>query len=213
MGVVSVVLLSVLLVPVSLAEAARMANRSVAEWEAKANAGADLALEAPWDSAFVKEWLLLAPQLADLDLRGALYVSREHAPLITPEDRLSSEAAELLLALLEHPDMASLLKDRLVAVPRVETAVMMDRLLAKARQEQEWGVPDILEACLTLSNVDPAQGARIAAFLRERPPAQIRANIIPKIGEQPWASALMDYWLTAAVSPPVKAAINVKRGG
>lgn len=185
----------------------------LAEWEAKANAGADVDIEAPWDSAFVRDWLLLAPQLADLDLRGALYVSREHAPLITPEDRLSSEAADLLLALLEHPDMASSLKDRLIAVPRVETAVMMDRLLARARQEQEWGVPDILEACLAVSDADPAQGARIAAFLRERPPAQIRPNIIPKIAGQSWAVSLMDYWQTVGVSAPVKAAIKIKRGG
>jgi hypothetical protein len=47
----------------------------------------------------------------DLDLRGVLYVSREHAPLITPEDRLSSEAAELLTAILQHPDMSMSLKD------------------------------------------------------------------------------------------------------
>ena len=88
----------------------------LAEWERKANAGTDLKLNPPWDDPFVKEWLTLPPVLADTDLRGALYVSREHAPLITPEDRLSSESAELLTALLEHPDMAASLKDRLVRV-------------------------------------------------------------------------------------------------
>lgn len=183
------------------------------EWEKQANAGATLTLDPPWDSPFMRDWLLLAPELADVDLRGALYVSREHAPLITPEDRLSSEAAELLLALLEHPDMASSLKERLAAVPRVETAILMDRLLARARQEQEWGVPDILEACLAVSDADPTQGARLAAFLRERPPAQIRPNIIPKIAGQTWAGPLMDYWQTANVSVQVKAAIKLKRAG
>ena len=102
------------------------------------------------------------PLLADQDLRGALYVSREHAPLITPEGRLSSEAAELLTALLEHPDMAAGLKDRLTRVSRAEITVVMDRLLDRARQVQEWGVPPILEACLVVSEADPPQGARFS---------------------------------------------------
>jgi len=82
-------------------------------------------------------------------------VSREHAPLITPEDRLSSEAAELLTALLEHPDMAAGLKDRLTRVSRAEITVVMDRLLDRAWQVQEWGVPPILEACLVVSKPTP----------------------------------------------------------
>jgi predicted KAP-like P-loop ATPase len=180
----------------------------LAEWEEKANAGNDLALQAPWDEAFVKEWLTLPPALADTDLRGALYVSREHAPLITPEDRLSSEAAELLTALLQHPDMAGNLKDRIARVPRAETTVMMDRLLGQARQEQEWGVPPILEACLVVSVADPPQGARLAAFLRDRPAAQIQPNIVPKIGDQPWAKGVLDTWDHSQVSRPVKAAIK-----
>jgi predicted KAP-like P-loop ATPase len=147
----------------------------------------------------------------DVDLRGALYVSREHAPLITPEDRLSSEAAELLTALLQHPDMAAALKDRLLKVPRAETTVMMDRLLERARQEQEWGVPPILEAGLTLAEADPVQGARLAAFLRERPPAQVQPNIVPKIADQPWAVGVLDAWDRSAVGRPVKTAIKRHR--
>src|ERR1700730_7986813 len=53
----------------------------LAEWEEKANAGKKLELLAPWDDPFVQEWLTLSPRLADQDLRGVLYVSREHAPL------------------------------------------------------------------------------------------------------------------------------------
>lgn len=180
----------------------------LAEWEETANAGQELALAAPWDEPFIKEWLALPPALADIDLRGALYVSREHAPLITPEDRLSSEAAELLTALLQHPDMATKLKDRLTKVPRAETAVIMDRLFDRARQEQEWGVPPILEACLVLAEADPPQGARLAAFLGERPAAQIQPNIVPKIGDQVWSNGVFDIWDRTSTSKPVKAAIN-----
>lgn len=183
----------------------------LAEWEEAANAGETLALQPPWDTPFVQEWLTLPPRLADLDLRGALYVSREHAPLITPEDRLSSGAAELLAALLEHPDMAAGLKARLRHVSRAEITVIMDRLLDRARQEQEWGVPPILEACLVVSEADPPQGARPAAFLKERPPAQIQPNIVPKIGDQPWAAGVFEAWDKASVSRPVKTAIKRRR--
>ncbi len=184
----------------------------LSEWEEKANAGEELPLQAPWDDPFVREWLTLPPKIADRDLRGVLYVSREHAPLITPQDRLSSEAAELLNALLEHPDMAADLKDRLSKVPKAEITVIMDRLLDQARQEQEWGVPPILEACLAAAEADPTQGSRLAAFLRERPPAQIKANIVPKIGDQSWAKSVTDTWAKSSdVSPQVKIAIEQRK--
>jgi predicted KAP-like P-loop ATPase len=183
----------------------------LSEWEAKANAGVELKLNAPWDNPFVLEWLTLPPSLGEVDLRGALYVGREHAPLITPEDRLSSGAAELLAGLLEHPDMAATVKDRLAQVARTETTVMMDRLLERARQEQAWGVPPILEACLAITEADPAQGPRLAAFLRDRPPAQIEPNIVPKIADQPWATGVFGAWEAGDVARPVKNAIKKRR--
>lgn len=179
------------------------------EWEEKANAGQDLKLEAPWDDPFVAEWLSLSPMLAARDLRGALYVSREHAPLITPQDRLSSDAADLLTAMLQHPGMAADLKDGLAKLPRAETTIIMDRLLDAARREQEWGVPPILDACLATATADPPQGVRLAAFLADRPAAQIKPNIVPKIGDQPWARTAFEKWeRSTGLSGPVKAAIK-----
>jgi predicted KAP-like P-loop ATPase len=184
----------------------------LAEWEEKANAGEELTLQAPWVDPFVREWLTLPPRISDRDLRGVLYVSREHAPLITPQDRLSSEAAELLTALLEHPDMAVGVKERLSKLSKAEITVIMDRLLDRARQEQEWGVPPILEACLVAAEADPLQGPRLAGFLAERPPVQIKANIIPKIADQPWANGVMDAWEESGkISKPVKAAIKQQK--
>ena len=181
----------------------------LSEWEEKANAGQEVPLRAPWDDPFVLEWLTLPPKISDQDLRGVLYVSREHAPLISPQDRLSSEAAELLTALLQHPEMAADLKDRLSKVARTEITVIMDRLLDRARQEQEWGVPPILEACLVTAGADPLQGSRVAAFLSDRPVAQIKASIVPKIGDQPWATSVFDKWdKSVGLSAPVKKAIK-----
>lgn len=184
----------------------------LSEWEERANAGKEIVLQAPWNDPFVVEWLTLPPKISDRDMRGVLYVSREHAPLISPQDRLSSEAAELLTALLQHPEMAANLRSRLSNIPRTEITVIMDRLLDRARQEQEWGAPPILEACLVTAGADPPQGARVAAFLSDRPITQIKASIVPRIGDQPWATSIFDKWdKSVGVSAPVRKAIKQHR--
>lgn len=155
-------------------------------------------------------WLELPPKLADVDLRGAMYVSREHAPLVLDTDRLSSEAAQILAALLENPDMAQELKDPLAGLPRPDLEVFMDQLLARARQEQSWGTPAILDALLIVAEVEPELGARVAGFLMARPAAQIEPSIVPKIDGRPWADQVFDSWEASGVSKPVLAAS--KRG-
>jgi predicted KAP-like P-loop ATPase len=182
------------------------------DWEVKAIAGEAAQRTPPWDDSFITDWLRLPPLLGATDLRGALYVSREHAPLITPEDRLSAEAADLLEALLEHPEMAGSIKDRLVALPRPEMSVIMDRLLGRARQEQEWGTPAILEACMAVAAADAPQGQRLAGFLKERPVTQIKASIVPKIADEPWSKNVFDAWNEDEdVAKPVKNAIKARR--
>ena len=180
----------------------------LSDWEERAVRGADLGLKPPWDGEFVREWLTLPPRLAELDLRGVLYVSRDYAPLITPEDRLSSTSVELLAALMEHPDVAANLKDRLMNVPKPEADIIMSRLLESAGQEQEWGVPPILNACLVVCEADTSQGKRLAAFLMGRPPQQIQPSIVPKISGTPWHKEVFTEWGRRGVSVAVMKAIN-----
>ncbi|KAA0114394.1 P-loop NTPase fold protein [Mycolicibacterium sp. P9-22] len=183
--------------------------RLLAPWESAAAKDEEFEPDTAWDSAFVREWLALPPMLADHDLRGALYVGREQAPLITAADRLSSEAAALLSALLETPELAGAVKESLKGLQRPELSIIMDRLLARARQEQSWGVPPILDACIVVAEVDSAQGNALAGFLMDRPPQQIQASIVPKIAQLPWASDVLRRWATSAgVGGPVKKAIE-----
>lgn len=180
----------------------------LAKWENDVSSGKSIELEKPWDAPFVEEWLALQPQIGNVDIRGALYVSREHTPLILPEDRLSSEAAGLLEALLTEPRMARSILSEIKGLGRSETSIIMDRLLDRARREQSWGVPDILEACLVISEADPLQGQRLATFLADRPVSQIGPNIVPKIGDQGWAQTVFNSWSNAEVAGPVKKAIE-----
>lgn len=186
--------------------------RFLEDWENKAISEAETSLPAPWDDPFIQEWLRLPPRLADRDLRGALYVSREHSPVINPQDRLSPEAAKILSAILTTPDAAEVMKPQLRQLPFVELSILMDRFLERALQDQEWGVPASLEACLAVVSVDPSQGARLCGFLRERPVAQIKANIIPRIADEEWAKELLDFWSNHSdIEGPVKNSIATRR--
>lgn len=184
----------------------------LADWETRVRTGEEFKPETNWEDPFVIDWLRLEPKLSDRDLRGSIYLSREHAPLITAEDRLSSEASDLLEALLEHPDMAESLKDKLSSLPnKAELAVMMEKLLALAVKENEWGKPNILEALLVIADIDDLQSERLSVFLQERPGKQIKANIVPKIREKSWSKDVFEVWLEDdEVVGPVKAAINIK---
>jgi predicted KAP-like P-loop ATPase len=181
----------------------------LADAEASAIAGEDPELKEEWADPFVAEWLALPPSIADRDLRGVLYVSREHAPLITAEDRLSSDGAEVLSALLLKPKEAGSLRPRLARLTRSDMPIVMDRLLERAGQQQEWGAPPILDACLVVASVDPPQGARLAAFLGGRPSVQIKAAIVPRIIKEPWAKPVLEKWNSDKdVAGPVKKAIQ-----
>lgn len=182
--------------------------RFLAEGEAARKSGEKVELQSPWNDEFVQEWLSLSPQLADLDLRGALYVSREHAPIISPEDRLTSEGAALLAALMTHPEVASSSKAQLAKLSRTDTTVIITKVLDRARQEQAWGVPAILEACLTLVDVDPTLGSQVASFLSGRPVSQIKPDIVPRIGDYPWAAGVFSTWEKAGVGLAVQRAIK-----
>lgn len=201
--------------PDAYAELVKAVNNNAAgradflsELEAQEGQGQGLSLPAPWDDEFVREWLTLRPPLADVDLRGVLYVSREHVPLITPEDQLSAAAADLLSALIAEPSMAEDLREKCGGLTRSELGIIMDRLIEHAHREQEWGVPPILTACLTVARADATQGLRLAEFLKKRPTTQLTPAIVPKIGGEPWARDVYSEWKEAGADGPARKAIN-----
>ncbi len=168
-------------------------------------------LPAPWNESFLQEWLALSPQLATEDLRGVLYISREHAPLITPEDRLSPAAAAVLEGLQDNPAMAgtATMKPRIADLAPPDRATIMQSLLLRARQERAWGAPDILTACLAIADADAAQAERLAAFLIQIPAAQLQPSIVPKVSGRLWTERVYSAWKNAdGVSKPMKAAIK-----
>lgn len=164
------------------------------------------------DKEFILDWLSLNPPLHDKDLRGALYVSREHSPMLSADDRLSTSAAQLLTTLLENPDMAQsqAVRDQLKVVSPVEQSVIMDKLISKAKQEEEWGVPKILEALIAMARQDDSLAKRFLAFLSGEPHNKIKAGLIPRLLDEKWAKSTLQKWKEdTQYSSPVRKAIKI----
>ncbi len=183
----------------------------LANWEKQARAGETIDdLSSPWETPFVKDWLATEPPFAELDLRAVVYVSREHMPVITSADQLSSEAAEILEALLSVDGRPSLvLAEKLRSLPGREVVLINERLMARARQEQECGPPAALCARLTVLDADPEQATVLARFLESIQTSLLRADIVPLLGDRKWARKALAKWQRASDTPkPVKKAIK-----
>jgi predicted KAP-like P-loop ATPase len=180
------------------------------EWEEQTIRGDELTdLPSTWRSDFIQDWLGLEPALADIDLRGIVYISREHLPIITPADSLSSSGAEVMTAILELTrNCPAPLLDTVKALPARERKLILDRLLVRARQEGTWGTPNVLFAIQAVCEADDSCGPTAAAFFESIPGDRLQADIIPALNDSTWARSAINRWeTTAGVSGPVKKAI------
>lgn len=165
-----------------------------------------------WEENFTKEWLALAPALSDIDMRGAMYVSREHQPVVTDDASLSAEGAEILEALLNQPGQAASLRDQISALSAPDKQSVFDKLLEVARRIEEWGSPPILVALIEVSTDSQNLRTQLAAFIKGRPHGQIKPSIVPRIADTAWGADVLAAWSTNPDIPnPVKAAIASRK--
>lgn len=181
----------------------------LAPWEEAARKGTEIPnLEGDWNSDFVRGWLALQPPLSDLNLQGVVYVSREHMPIITAADRLSSEGAELLEAVLKLTSVSATVGDKLKTLPAPELGIITERILGRARTLNSWGTPNELYGMLTLALAPGEHIQTITRFLAGVSGAQITPAIIPLLADKPWAEAVLRGWATKSdIKDPVKRAI------
>ena len=177
----------------------------LADWEKMARAGEDIEeLPPAWNSSFTTDWLALPPTFAEMDLRSVVYVSREHMPIITSTDYLSFEASEILEALLTLEGReSSQLADQLRSLPGREITLIVERLMARARQEQEWGTPPVLWALLTVITADKEQAQPFAQFLERIPRELLQPDIVPVLYGREWASAALQGWGQGERTPEI----------
>ncbi|ESW84783.1 ATPase [Mesorhizobium sp. LSJC285A00] len=181
----------------------------LAPWEEAARKNAEIPkLEGDWNSEFVREWLALQPPLADLNLQGVVYVSREHTPIITAADRLSSEGAELLEAVVKLNAESAAVGTKLKALPAQELGIITERILGRSRTLNTWGTPNELFGLLTLAQATGEHVQTITRFLAGLPGPQLTAAIVPLLADKPWATSVLSGWASKAdIKDPVKRAI------
>lgn len=179
--------------------------------EADVRSGAEIK-EERWPSGWkddlknIEDWLKLQPEFGGIDLRGALHVGRESAPIIAAEHKLSKNAAALMAQLATLKIAAPThVKQMFVPVAPEERAVIMTGLLDKASSETEWGTPNILFGLEAMAEVDTVQAERLGVFLKDRPTASLRASIIPRLQQKPWGKTVLISWATRSdVVDPMK---------
>lgn len=144
------------------------------------------------DAKLIEDWLKLPPDLGGIDLRGALHVGRESAPIIAAENKLSKSAASLLtqlLALKIQPTQS--VKVQFTTVTPDERAQIMTSLLDKASAETEWGTPSILYGLGAMAENDVVQAERLIVFFGNVPSSALKAGLIPRLATSEWGKKVI----------------------
>lgn len=160
-----------------------------------------------WDSSFIKEWLKLTPQLASVDLRPLLHLSRGKAISLAGFDELSPRGRELFDALLESKNILPPLVKSLQELGETEAERILSRLKRRARSNQ-WELKSLVR-CLHVTSAFPTLGSSFIALLSEMPADKRPAAIIPHIRSELWSKDMLQRWVTDTQTPtPVQKAIS-----
>lgn len=89
---------------------------------------------------FITEWVKLEPQLSDVDLRAAVYLSRETIPLNTHTAQLSQKAQEALNILLTTTVKtgSQSAKEAIRSLTKDEQISVMENLIGQLRKVDNW---------------------------------------------------------------------------
>lgn len=180
------------------------------EWETSLQAGEPLTLSNPWHDEFIEKWLALPPALGDIDLRPAIHVGREHAPLFVDGPAYTRAALELLTAMNANPGSSTQLEPEIKTLVAREAGMVMDALLREAQQVTQWGAPRILDDCLAVARAHVGQAGKLTRFLQSRPLNRLEPSLVPKIAGESWAAELFTHWKTSGAPLLVINAINAE---
>lgn len=164
-----------------------------------------------WEQKFIGDWLKLSPQLAGMDLRPLLYLSRDRGISLAAFDELSTEGRALLDAVIEAKGLLDPLVKQLQALGETEAERVLTRLMRRARSEQ-WENTSLVK-CLHVTKAFPQLGSSFVALLQEIPATKRPAPLIPHIKEEAWAKDLLATWAADVNSlQTIKNAITALKG-
>ena len=120
-------------------------------------------------SDFILDWLTLEPKLSGIDLRPAIYLSRETLPLRHLKEGLSAAATKAVEILLQvNSQVSKAAKKAIDALDENEFVVVMDTLISELRKASSWSSPpNGFYGALCLANSSASAGNRLSLFIKE----------------------------------------------
>ena len=135
----------------------------------------------PSTANFIQKWSKLKPKLQNVDLRAAVYLSRETMPIGVYVTGLSPNAREVLQTLAQTQNISSPAAQKALSdLPIEEQVPVMEELIVQLRQVSDWSKQPkgFAGACLLASH-----STETAVILRR--------YIRSLDDQQPWMQALM----------------------
>lgn len=135
----------------------------------------------PTTKSFISEWAQLEPKLSGIDLRAAIYLSRETMPVGAYVVGLSPGGREVLDALVNTKNTSSPTAEKLLdTLPLEEQIPVMEGMISHLRQVSDWSrnPKGFAGACLLARHSDDAAKILIRYLqeldLGDRPPAWMK---------------------------------------
>ena len=118
--------------------------------------------------SFVIEWFQLEPHLGGIDLRPALYLSRETMPLRFSKTGMSAQAADSFAVLSRTKTTNSPSGKQVVTVlDSSECSTVMEALVTEFRKESDWNrKPAGFDGAIILAEHESNSGKILAEFVR-----------------------------------------------
>jgi predicted KAP-like P-loop ATPase len=118
---------------------------------------------------FISEWMKLEPNLKNIDLRPALYLSRETRSLGIDTKELSNNAKDILIGLLELKNISSpSITPKLVSLSLDEQVIIMENLIDHLRQVSDWQTrPDGFSGACLLANSSASAAKILLPFFKD----------------------------------------------
>lgn len=118
--------------------------------------------------AVLRDWFGLEPKLSGIDLRPAVYLSRETVPMRLRGSSLSPATLRAIEALLATSTMSSVAaREAATGIDPSEAVPAMDEMIAEIRKNADWlKVRNDLRGSIVLARAWPDAAARLNRYLR-----------------------------------------------
>lgn len=116
----------------------------------------------------VRDWARLEPKLAGIDLRPAVYLSRETVPMRIGGTGLSAATIKAIEELLKTATVSSIAaREAAEGIDRGEVVLAMDEMIAEMRKAADWSkVRSDVRGAVILARTSADAGARFSRYLR-----------------------------------------------